>query len=62
MTNQDRQQSIDNKYNSHKETRGKAPWCTVCKHRMPNGGCRMKKEKATEECICATSYNRFARK
>lgn len=61
MTNKERQENIDSKYSAKKEVRGKAKWCQACSHRMLKGGCRMKKEKATEECLCAKAYNRAQR-
>ena len=49
MTNSERQKSIDKKYENGLAKRGVALWCAMCKHRMPKAGCRMKKEKATED-------------
>lgn len=61
MTNKERQESIDKKYSNGKAKRGSGWWCCMCKHRMPKAGCRLKKEKATEDCTCAKSYNRLYR-
>lgn len=61
MTNIERQQSIDKKYDNGSEKRGCTLWCKICKHCMPKAGCRMKKEKATEDCLCAKAYNKVRR-
>lgn len=61
MTNKERQNSIDKKYENGSAKRGTAVWCAMCKHHMPKAGCRMKKQKATEECLCAKAYNRAQR-
>ena len=62
MTNKERQQSIANRYATGKEKRGKALWCEKCPHRISVGGCRIKIEKANEQCLCATAYNRCVRR
>ena len=62
MTNQQRQESIDHKYQCGSEIRGLAKWCQQCKHKMPKGGCRMRKDKATQDCLCAKAYNKSWRK
>ena len=61
MTNKERQQNIDNKYENGTAKRGTADWCAMCKHRLPKGGCRIKKDKVTQECLCATAYNKLWR-
>lgn len=63
MTNQERQKSINRKYDSGLEKRGKSLWCTVCRHQISPkiGGCHISLNKASEQCICASAYNRMAR-
>ena len=65
MTNQERQKSLENRYEAKKETRGKAHWCEYCPHRINNpkmGGCRANKTKASEQMLCASAYNKSMRR